>query len=593
MVRRYDLSTSSATSSVGYGAFFARYMKPHRARVIILGALLLVSIGLQLISPQILRRFIDMAQAGEPLRMLTVLSLVFLGTGLAQQGVSIATTYLGNELAWRATNTLRVDLADHCLKLGMPFHKLHTPGQMIERVDGDVLALANFFSQFTIQILGSLLLLVGILGALFLEDWRLGLGLLAFVAVSLAALAKIRSYAIAESTAERETSAQLFGFIEERLSSLDDIRANGAGAYVMRRFYETLRTFATTGIHAWTRRSALWLLSMGLFTVGQLLALALGAALFYSGSVTVGTVYLLVHYTMMLFQPIEQLSQQLQDLQKAGASIGRARELMGIRPEPDEGTVSNVPGEALAVTFQDVSFVYEDGEERVLQGLTFDLKPGTNLGLLGRTGSGKTTLSRLLFRLYAPSDGTILLGGVPLQDIRLGALRQRIGMVTQDVQLFGATVRDNLTLFDPSIADEKLVAILEELGLGEWYAALPKGLDTELTGGGGGLSAGEGQLLALARVFLKDPGLVILDEPSASLDPATERLIERAMFRLLQGRTAIIIAHRLSTVQRVDEIMILEDGHIVEHGSRSLLAADPGSRFHHLLQTGGMEDSFA
>ena len=173
-----------------YVGILVRYLAPHRSAVLGLGVLLLGSIGLQLVSPQILRGFIDMAAGGEALRRLTSAALIFLGAGLVQQVVSVATTYLSNQLAWRTTNALRTDLAEHCLSLGMPFHKLHTPGQMIERIDGDVLAMANFFSQFTIQILGSLLLLVGILAALFVEDWRLGLALLAFVALSLFALAK-------------------------------------------------------------------------------------------------------------------------------------------------------------------------------------------------------------------------------------------------------------------------------------------------------------------------------------------------------------------------------------------------------------------
>jgi ABC-type multidrug transport system fused ATPase/permease subunit len=224
-----------------------------------------------------------------------------------------------------------------------------------------------------------------------------------------------------------------------------------------------------------------------------------------------------------------------------------------------------------------------------LSDISFTLAPGRVLGLLGRTGSGKTTLTRLLFRLYDLSSGSIRLGGVDLPAARLGDLRARVGIVTQDVQLFQASIRDNLTLFDRSIADARIMAMLEQLGLDDWVAALPNGLDTELGPGGGGLSAGEAQLLAFTRVFLRDPGLVILDEASSRLDPATERLIERAVDRLLQGRTGIIIAHKLATVQRADEIMILEHGRIVEHGPREQLAYAPDSRFATLLRAGMQE----
>jgi ATP-binding cassette subfamily B protein len=207
------------------------------------------------------------------------------------------------------------------------------------------------------------------------------------------------------------------------------------------------------------------------------------------------------------------------------------------------------------------------------------------LGLLGRTGSGKTTLTRLLFRLYDPTSGVIRLNGRSLHDIPLAQLRRQVSIVTQDVQLFEASVRDNLTFFNEAIGDEQILDVLDELGLQGWLAALPAGLDTVLQGNRG-LSAGEAQLLAFARTFLQQPGLVILDEPSSRLDPATEQLLERAVDKLLAGRTGIIIAHRLATVQRADMILVLDNGRPLEFGPREQLAADPDSHFYRLLQVG-------
>jgi ABC-type multidrug transport system fused ATPase/permease subunit len=192
-------------------------------------------------------------------------------------------------------------------------------------------------------------------------------------------------------------------------------------------------------------------------------------------------------------------------------------------------------------------------------------------------------------RLYDPTAGRVCLGGLPLTATSRHDVRQRVALVTQEVQLFRASVRDNLTFFNPQIEDAEIIAVLRRLGLDAWLASLPDGLDTALSAGGGGLSAGEAQLLAFARVFLFDPSLVILDEASSRLDPATERQIERAIDLLLTGRTGVIIAHRLNTVQRADEVLILEEGRIREHGPRAALAADTTSYFHHLLQT-GMEE---
>ncbi|HEY4388457.1 MAG TPA: ATP-binding cassette domain-containing protein, partial [Ktedonobacteraceae bacterium] len=244
-----------------------------------------------------------------------------------------------------------------------------------------------------------------------------------------------------------------------------------------------------------------------------------------------------------------------------------------------------IPAGPLAIHFEAVSFRYGQ-RGLVLQDIGLQVEPGRVLGLLGRTGSGKTTLARLLFRLYDPGAGTICLNDVNLHEMALADLREQVGMVTQDVQLFQASVRDNLTFFKQQISDARIEQALKELDLWQWVQTLPERLDTRLAAGGQSLSAGEAQLLAFARVFLKNPELVILDEASSRLDPATEQLLEQAVDRLLQDRTGIVIAHRLQTVQRADEIMILENGRIVEYGPRIALASDPNSRFYRLIQTG-------
>jgi ATP-binding cassette, subfamily B, bacterial len=252
-----------------------------------------------------------------------------------------------------------------------------------------------------------------------------------------------------------------------------------------------------------------------------------------------------------------------------------------------DGEGADLPPGPLAVEFDDVTFVYPDAAvEPVLQDVTFRLEAGKTLGLLGRTGSGKTTATRLLFRLYDPTVGAVRIGGTDVRAPRLEQLRARVAVVTQDVQLFSGTVRENLTLFDPAVSDDRILVVLEDLGLGDWLRALPDGLDTQVGPGGRGLSAGEAQLLAFTRAFLADPSVVILDEASSRLDLATEQLIERAVDKLLKDRTGLVIAHRLATVQRADEILVLEDGRVLEHGDRARLAADPESRYAHLLQTG-------
>lgn len=483
-----------------------------------------------------------------------------------------------------ATNRLRSDLAAHCLRLDMPFHNERTPGELIERIDGDVTALANFFSQLVVKIVGAILLMVGAFVVLSFENWKVGIAIGLFIAVTTVVLSRMKQIAVPSTEREREASAGLYGFVEERLAGIDDIRANGAGAYVIQRFQQVNRRFFRAGRRAWFIRASIWIVIVILFTAGDILSLGLGVHLFERGAITLGTVYLFYQYTQIMWNVVEQITVQMQDLQKAGASIVRIEELLAHTPDMAEGSGQTADG-ALALSFDHVRFAY-GSKGAILHDLSFELRPGRVLGLLGRTESGKTTVTRLIFRLYDPTSGAIRLGGHDIRQLSFDGLRSRVAMVTQEVQLFHATVRDNLTFFDRSITDDRIRSVIDELGLTGWYGRMPQGLDTQLTAGGGGLSAGEAQLVAFTRVFLQNPGLVILDEPSSRLDRATELLLEHAMERLLRDRTAIIIAHRLSTVMRADEIMILDHGRIREHGAREVLAADTASRFHQLLKTG-------
>jgi ATP-binding cassette, subfamily B, bacterial len=580
-----------------YGVLLVAYLRPQRGRVLLLAFFLFSNIGLQLVNPQIMRRFLDTALAGgEGSQQLGWLALVFIGVALVQQLATVAATYVGENISWTATNWLRYDLARHCLYLDMSFHNEHTPGEMIERIDGDINALSTFFSQFVLQIVGNGLLLVGVLILLFREDVRAGGALTVFVLLTFLVINRLRDVAVPYWTEARAASARFFGFLEERLAGTEEIRASGAKAYTLRRFFELLRAMWHSSVRARLGSALMINVAWTLFAIGNAVAFLVGTSLYRSGALTLGSVYLIFHYTNMIGRPMERISQEIEQLQQAGAGVARIQELLQARSRiveaPAEQDLTGLRERlALPVALEKVTFAYPDSgangdaPEYVLQDVSFNLLAGRVLGLLGRTGSGKTTLTRLLFRLYDVSDGRICVGGRDVREVATAELRQQVGMVTQNVQLFHTTMRDNLTFFDRTIGDGVILEVIHELGLGRWYKSLDRGLDTVMAGGGG-LSAGEAQLLALARVFLKDPGLVILDEASSRLDPATEQLIERAVDRLLQKRTAIIIAHRLNTVQRADEILILDGGRVLEHGPYAELAADPAARFHQLLQTG-------
>lgn len=573
-----------------YRALLGEYLRPQWPRVLLLGLLLMASLTLELLNPQLLSRFIDRALGGEALVSLTWMAALYLLVALGVQGVALAETYVAADVGLIATNRLRADLTRHVLHLDPTFHNAHTPGELIERVDGDVTTLNNFFSRFVVNLLGNALLLLGVLVLLFSIDWRVGAGVSALAGTALLTLNAVRGIAIPRWEAARQSEAELYGFIEERLSGTEDIRANGAVAYVLRRLFERERALFRRQLAASAWGIGTGSISIVLLAACAAVGLGIGVYLYQLGQVTLGTVYLIFTYTALLNRPIEQITRQMEDLQKAGAGLGRINALRALQsaihetPQP-----TPLPAGPLSVDFASVSFGY-DPQGRNLHEISFTLAPGRVLGLLGRTGSGKTTLTRLLFRLYDPTHGALYLGEVDVRDAGLNDLRRKVGMVTQDIQLFHASVRDNLTFFDSTVADDHIVTVLDELGLHDWYAALPDGLDTQLAASGGGLSAGQAQLLAFARIFLKDPGLVILDEASSRLDPATEQKLEHAIDKLLASRTVIIIAHRLSTVQRADDILILEQGRMVEFGPREVLANDPESRFTELLRV-GLEDT--
>ncbi|WP_152363940.1 ABC transporter ATP-binding protein [Microlunatus speluncae] len=566
----------------------AACLRPPAGTTLALLVAIAAATGLPVLAPQLTKRFVDEAIAGSALGPLLILAGGYLLLAVGGLAARTFTGWLANGWTWDGTNRLREQLTDHVLGLDLEEHSRSSPGELIERVDGDVMAIANFLVAFVMDVVVSVLLLIGVLVSVFLINTWLGVTLTGYCILVFAGMLAGQRIAVPAGRRSNEAIAVMLGGLEETFGGVEDIRANGAGGYLVRRFHRTAG--------AWIRAEAAEvrvgiLVVAGIsvaFAAGTALLLGLAASLVVGGAVTVGTAVLLVQYALLIRAPFERLTDQFRQVQGALASLDRITELLSRRstlavPARPASVPDTRPWD---VRFEGVTFRYDAGDHPALRDVELTIAAGSTLGLVGRTGSGKTTIARLLLRLYDPISGVVRVGGVDLRDLDQAALRQHIGLVTQDVQLFSATIRDNLTLFRPAaefrpVADDsRLRQVLHEVGLGAWLDDQPDGLDTLITG----ISAGESQLLAFARVLLADPAIVVLDEPSSRLDRATEQRIDTCVARLLTGRTGIVIAHRLASLARVDTIAVVADGRIVEHGDRAALASDPASRFARLIR---------
>ncbi|MBK5222965.1 MAG: ABC transporter ATP-binding protein [Acidimicrobiia bacterium] len=566
-------------------------VRPERRQATGIIGLLFIALLLRLAMPAMLGWFVDSAIDGRPADFLTRIAVAYVAVALTAEILQLSVTWGAVNLSWRAGNRLRERLSRHALRLEMGWHGRHSPGQLIERIDGDVEALAVFFANVLVHVVGNVALMIGMLTVAFVIDPIAG-GLLVLTSiVGALILVKLRTAAVPAREAEREANAILYGDLEERLGGLEDLKANGAGRYAVHRLH-------TNSARSWrTARSAAWLgdgsyaVAAVTFAIGSVATLALGFVLHDRNLVSIGQVLALFRYSEMLRQPLERIAEQLKELQKALAGARRASLLLSTELAIADGPLGDeaLPSGALAIDFDDVAFTYTGASEAALHHVDLHIAPGTHVGIVGRTGSGKTTLGRLVLRLWDATEGSVRIGGVDVRDLEVAALRRRVSVVTQDVELFRTSLHDNLTMFGSRPAtDAELRSVLHQVGLDTWFAHQTDGLDTQVSGAQS-LSAGEAQLLAFARALLADPDIVVLDEASSRLDPVTEAKLSAATDALLRGRTALIVAHRLATLDEVDEIVVVDAGRIAEHGSRSELARDGTSRFAALLAVSGIE----
>ena len=515
------------------------------------------------------------------LRTLVGLLLVAVVVRLGLQGVQ---SYNVQAVGQRLTARIRNDLFAHALDLSLRFHDRTPVGKLLTRLTSDVDALAEVFGSGAVGVLADLVTLLVIAITMISIEPRLGALLLASqVPVTLTILWLQGRYRKANYRV-REELGQLNADLQENLQGLEVVQMFRREAYNSARFARTTNAYRKAVDGTIFFDSAISALIEWVALTAIAVVLALGGWMVSAEVMGLGTLTTFILYSQRLFDPLRQLAERFTQIQGGLTAVERIGELfeepveIQDLPHGERSAAAQISGgdrsSAGEVIFERVSFAYRS-DDPILEDLSFRIAPGEHVALVGPTGSGKTTVIRLLCRLYEPQQGRILLDGIDIRELPIQTLRQRLGVVLQDTFLFSGNVADNLRL-DAEISDPELQRLCHELGLDPLLSRLPQGLESPLRERGGNLSSGERQLLSVARVGIRNPSVLVMDEATAFLDPSTEATLQADLERLLQGRTAIVIAHRLATVEAADRILVLKRGKLVEQGTHGELRSAGG-----------------
>ncbi|MDX6507150.1 MAG: ATP-binding cassette, subfamily bacterial [Gaiellaceae bacterium] len=559
----------------------------HETRGLLLGvrglylgaaAAVVVSTLLTLAGPALVRYAVDHGIAHHDRHPLDVAALAILGLALAKPFVVRTQTLLAATASERFLTSLRKIAFAKLQALPLGFFEQERTGVLISRLTSDVQALDEFLREALIEVVGSglqILLTVVVLAVLSPT----------LAAVSLVALPVL----IVASWTFHHSAGRAYHAIRDRVAETLTVLQEGlSGVRVVQAFRRERRTLddyaprSRAQIGAWRRASFVNIRLFTMIPLAQTVALVavllVASTMYRHGSITQGTIVAYVLYLVQLFDPIARFSEWLGEFRQGLAALGKVVGLLQAENAVTErpGAVELPPDGALAL--DDVTFGYEGGGGPVVKGVSLRLDAGEHVALVGVTGAGKSTLAKLLTRQYDPQQGSISLGGVDLRDATRESLRRQVVMLPQEGYLFSGTIADNVRLADPSASDEAVLHALDQIGARDRFASLPNGVHTDVQTRGVRLSAGERQLVGIARVALADPAVIVLDEATSSLDPATEAAVERALAAVVEGRTVIIIAHRLSTAERADRVVVMDNGRVVETASHDELVAQ-GERY--------------
>lgn len=562
------------------------YVRPYRRTLATALVLLPIASAFELLQPYLLKQAIDDHIAVGRLAGLDRLGLIYLAALVGQYGAGLLHLYLTQTVGQRAMNDLRLATYRHVLSLRASFFDRTPVGRLMTRMTNDIESLNEMFASGLVSLLGDLLKLGFILIVIFGIDFRLAAFSMASAPVLLAIALYFRRLVRDAFRAIRTRLARLNGFLQEHISGMKVVQAFAREGAVAERFDVVNRDYRAANARAIGADAALYALVEAVGSIAMAGLLWHGGARIAGGMLTFGVLVAFIEYLTKFFAPIRDLSSKYTVMQQAMAAAERVFGLLDsddveARPRPPTaGTAAPDAARAARagtpiIEFDRVTFAYRQ-DTPVLHDVSFRVERGETVAVVGATGSGKSTLVKLLGKLYQPGAGAIRVDGLDLRDLPTATLRRRLVVVNQDVFLFAGTLGDNIGLRDPAVDPARMADAARRVGADRVIAVRAEGLAAPVVERGANFSVGERQIVAFARALARDPEILVLDEATASVDPESERWIERGIAELMRGRTSIVIAHRLSTIQRADRILVMHKGRIAEQGTHTDLLAHDG-----------------
>ena len=552
------------------------FAAPYKARLLGLGFVTVLVTAASLSEPLIIGYAIDEGLVAGSLRVIYAMVAVYVFVNLATWALSYVQTVGMGWIGQHMILDIRNALFGHLQSLSLQFYSEQKAGWIISRLTNDIENFTTLLNDGVQILVKNGLTLIGVFIAIFFVDWRLALATISILPVMVVGTTIFRIQSWKAYRAAREAVAEVAAHLQENVSGMRVVQAFTGEKRSSGRFDERNRSYRRANARA-TLLSSVYFPGVELLgSVGLGVVLLYGGFRVIDGEMSVGELVAFVGLLNMFFQPIQQLSQLYSDLQSTLASLEKVFAVLDTESDradsPDAKDLGALSGD---VKFDRVSFAY--GKDVVLDDVSFRIKPGETLAIVGETGAGKSTVVKLLSRFYDPTRGKVSIDGQDLRDVRGSSLRQHMGVVLQDTFLFTGTIKDNIRYGRPDATDEEIITAARTVGANDFIRRFPEGYETQVRERGGRLSVGERQLVAFARALLADPKLLVLDEATSSVDLATEARIEAALDKLLAGRTSIVIAHRLSTVRRADRVLVMGEGRVIEEGTHEELLSRPSA----------------